>query len=175
MYLASWTRPDVVVRQHYLSGCGILNWFCSLGWSCKILKCFKPLLQLSYSLADSWLQNWPFCKPPMIVEYGLPLNIFRSGIKASLCVSLIPFRFCTTVLFSNTVETTLFSLCGVHHTRKDHFSSCCGRPPRRGGCTGLACRQGQSLRSKSWCLISFHAKLSSRAAGWFGHQNSQLA
>ena len=47
--------------------------------SLAILKYFKPLFQLTCSLADSWLQNWPFCKPSIIVEYGLPLNIFRNG------------------------------------------------------------------------------------------------
>ena len=55
--------------------------------------------------------------------------------------------------------------------------SWCGRAPGRGGCTGWACRQGQSLWNKSrcLCLIGFHAKLSSRAVGWFGHRDSQLA
>ena len=59
----------------------ILNWFCSLGWACAILKNLKLLLQLTKSLADSWLQNWPFCKPSTIVQYGLPLNIFRKCFK----------------------------------------------------------------------------------------------
>ena len=89
------------------------HWFCSLGWGCAILKCFKPMLQLTYSLADSRLQNWPFCKPSISVEYGLPLNIFRNSTLAPSCISLDPFRFYTTVLFSNTVaswDNSLFSV-----------------------------------------------------------------
>ena len=42
---------------------------------------------------------------------------------------------------------------------------CCGR--ERASCIGLACRQGQNLWNKSWCLclIGYHAKLSNRPAG----------
>ena len=39
---------DVVVRQHYFSGCGNLNWFGSLGWAFAMLKCSKPLFQLAH-------------------------------------------------------------------------------------------------------------------------------
>ena len=79
------------------SACCILHWFCSLGWVFAILKCFKPLLQLTCSLADSWLQTWPFCKAFDFIKYGLFLNIFRNGFLAPSCVSLVPFRFYTTV------------------------------------------------------------------------------
>ena len=55
----------------------------------------------------------------------MPLNIFRNGTLAPSCVSLIHFGFYTTVLFINTVETTLF-LCVAHTTPKK------GRDKRRG-------------------------------------------
>ena len=85
--------------------------------SLAILKYFKPLFQLTCSLADSWLQNWPFCKPSIIVEYGLPLNIFRNGTLAPSCVSLIPFGFYTTVLFAILLSKLSFSVW-LHHTKK---------------------------------------------------------
>ena len=93
-----------------LSCCGVLNWFCSLSWVFTILKCFKPLLQLTCSSADSWLQNWLFYKPlSLTFVYGLSLNIYRSGTKHPYVLAwfLWGSKFYTSVLFSNTVETTL--------------------------------------------------------------------
>ena len=51
----------------------------------------------------------------LIAEYGLALNIFRNGSLAPSCVSLIPFGFNTTVLLSNTVESTLFLCVATPH------------------------------------------------------------
>ena len=68
------------------------------------IKVFQALVLAHLLISSSWLQNCPFCKPSIIVKYGLPLNIYRNCTLAPLCVSLVPFVFYTTNLFSNTVE-----------------------------------------------------------------------
>ena len=126
-------------------------------WFASIF-CLVVVFWIDFVPLDNWLQNWPFCKPSTVVEYDLPLNIFRvrNGTLAPLCVSL---------MFSNTVETILF-LCLAYTTPEKETESLISRSRK----LSKSCMARNFNNKAQWwkmCLMT-----TSCARWWLGTSDS---